>query len=364
VLAQALIDAVHEMSGLDLQVGLAEEQFTAEQAARAARLNTAVIVPPRRGRAFLAPLALNVLPAEAEILRRLSLLGVHTLGDLAALPRVAVMRQFGAHAGFLHDLASGADPRPVFVDAPPLELRHTVTFAPPTADRHTLQARGVRMAADLAAKLAQGQYQAQGLRIQVADMAGGITSTSSSVEPPTADAAWLERRIGTLLEQVVVKRPVETLEIVGYPLRPAHLGVTQLALFSAPLDARWQQLQEALRRLRARFGELVVSIASLVAPPRPRPIEVRVGVDAAPRVLIWQDRDLVGHSDNETRYPDTRMLHTYRVRRIYEHWRERRTWWAQPLERDYYRLEDVTGELRVVYLDRRTEQWWLERRRM
>jgi nucleotidyltransferase/DNA polymerase involved in DNA repair len=357
VLTQALIDAIHEMSDLDLQVGLAEEHFTAEQAAQAACLNTAVIVPPRRGRTFLAPLPLSVLPAEAEILRRLSLLGVYTLGDLAALPRVAVIRQFGVHAGFLHDLASGADPRPVFVDAPQLELRHNATFDPPTADRYTLQARGERIAAELAAKLAQGQHQAQGLRIQVTDVEGVQTTTATSVEPPTGDEAWLARRIVILLEQLPLKRPVETLEIVGYPLRPVHLGVAQLALFSAPLDQRWQQLQEALRRLRARFGELVVRIAALVAPPDPRPIEVKPGVDAAPSLLIWRD-------DVSTLRQDTGDLHTYRVRHIYEHWRERRSWWAHPQERDYYRLEDTTGTLRVVYLDRRTNQWWLERRRM
>ena len=357
VLTQALIDAILEMSGLKLQVGLAGEYFTAEQAAQAARPNTAVIVPPRRGRTFLAPLSLSVLPAEIEILRRLSLLGLHTLGDLAALPRIAVIRQFGAHAGFLHDLASGADPRPVFVDAPQLELRHTATFAPPTADRYTLQAHGERMSAELAAKLAQSKHQAQGLRIQVVDMEGTITTTTTSVEPPTADEAWLKRRSGILLEQLSIKRPIETLEIVGYPLRPVHLGAAQLALFSAPLDQRRQQLQEALRRLRTRFGDLVVRIASLVAPPRPRPIEVETGVDAAPSLLIW-------HDDIPAPRSGTGAPHTYRVHRIYEHWRERRTWWAQPQERDYYRLEDVTGMLRVIYLDRRTNQWWLERRRM
>jgi DNA polymerase IV len=298
-----------------------------------------------------------VLPAEAEILRRLSLLGIHTLGDLAALPRTAVIRQFGAQAGFLYDLAAGADPRPVFVDAPRLELCHTATFAPPTADRHTLRARGDRMASELAAKLIQGQHQAQGLRIQVTDVTGAVTMTTTSIEPPTADEAWLGRRIGILLEQLSIKRPVETLEIIGYPLRPAHLGAAQLALFSAPLDQHRQQLQETLRRLRARFGEMIVRIASLVAPPSPCPIEVKTGVDAAPSLLI-------GQGCVPTLRPGAGDLRTYRVRCIYEHWRERRTWWAQPQERDYYRLEDVTGQLRVVYLDRRTLQWWLERRRM
>jgi len=47
---------------------------------------------------------------------------------------------------------------------------------------------------------------------------------------------------------------------------------------------------------------------------------------------------------------------------IYEHWRERRDWWAQPVLRDYYRLEDASGVVRIVFQDLATQRWWLDRR--
>ncbi len=118
-LTRATVAALREALTLDVQVGLAEERFTAEQAGLAARPNRAVVVPPRSGRSFLSSLPLTVLPATPEIIRRLDLLGIRTLGEMAALPRVALVRQFGPQAGFLRDLATGADPRPVVPDAPP-----------------------------------------------------------------------------------------------------------------------------------------------------------------------------------------------------------------------------------------------------
>ena len=149
---------------------------------------------------------------------------------------------------------------------------------------------------------------------------------------------------------------VEKLEIVIYPLRPAYLGATQLAMFSASHDLKWRRLQEALRRLKARFGELVLMIASFISQPDPRPIEVRTSPEGLPTILSWiEGSGLFSHTGNRR---------VYRVQCIYEHWRERRFWWAQPVERDYYRLEDNAGSVRLIYLDLRTAKWWLERRRL
>src|SRR5690606_7726897 len=141
----------------------------------------AVIVPPQRDRAFLAGLPLTALPAETEILRRLDLLGIHTLSGLAALPRLALIRQFGTQAGFLHDLASGRDPRPVMPDAPPLELRHSHALEPPATDSALLLAIGRRLATALARTLQKQSYQAQGLRVQLTDITGTLATTATAV---------------------------------------------------------------------------------------------------------------------------------------------------------------------------------------
>jgi len=56
--------------------------------------------------AFLAPLPLELLALEAEIVERLRLLGVRTLGELAALPHGPFVRRFGAPAASWHARAA------------------------------------------------------------------------------------------------------------------------------------------------------------------------------------------------------------------------------------------------------------------
>ena len=349
-LTKAIIETMRETDTFDLQVGLAERRFTAEQAALAALPNQAVIVPGRQGRSFLSSLPLTALPAETEFIRRLDLLGVHTLGRLAALPRTALIRQFGTQAAFLYDLAADADPRSVQPDAPPLELRHQHTFEPPTAIRSFLLTVAEQIATALGRTLSRQGYQAQGLRVEVTDTAEVSHITTTSIEPPTAEAGQLSRRIQFLVNRLHLDSPVETIEVAVYPLRPSYLGATQMALFSATRDHHARQLQEALRRIRARFGEFIVMIASLIRPPGPRPIEVVTDAAHTPQILIWESNALDrGHV-------------RCRVHRIYEHWRERRCWWAHPILRNYYRLEDTTGAVRLIYQDLATHRWWLERR--
>jgi len=343
-LIRAIVDAVHKIEPWDLLIGLAERRFTAEQAALTSTANRGHVIPAKRGRRFLAPLPLTVLPADREFVRRLGLLHIRTLRDLAALPRNALIRQFDEQAGFLHDLAADADPRSVQPDAPPLELRCQRTFEPPTFVRDFLHVVIGQMNSSLCQTMDRQGYQAQGLRIEIIDSDDIAHTTATSIEPPTADEAKLTRRARFLVDRLKLEHPAENIEIIIYPLRPRYLGANQLALFSANRDHRIRKLQEALRRIRERFGEFVVMIASLIRPPGPRPIDVVTDVEQQPRTLVWKSQE------------------RHQVSCIYEHWRERRDWWAQPVLRDYYRLEDASGVVRIVFQDLATQRWWLDRR--
>ena len=368
---QALRLGSGQASGLDVRVGLGGGKFVAEQAARAARPGSGCLVPPGEERAFLSPLPLSTLPADPEMRRRLHVLGVRTLGALAALPRLAVVRQFGPHAGPLHDLARGVDLRPVHPDAPPLVLERICTFDDPLNDRAPLLAHADQMTTELAEALSRRGYQAEGLRLRLEEESGDEHAIGAPVKPPSAEAERLFRLAARLLGGMTPAGPVTALFLTVYPLRPFHLGATQLALsiFGAALDApfgfpsaslrtgllktgslgtgaqgrRRERLREVLRRLRERFGEMIVVVASLIAPPPPRPVQVTTDPQGLPRALVWRDR-------------------IWEVMVVYEIWRERRRWWGLPVERDYFRLETGDGQVRVIFRDVRTDRWLLERR--
>jgi nucleotidyltransferase/DNA polymerase involved in DNA repair len=343
-LAHQMVREARDTTGLpNLRVGIAGGKFAAEQAARATRPGGGCVVEPGGDRAFLAPLPLSALPSDAETERRLRLLGVRTLGALAALPRLAVVRQFGPHAGPLHDLACGLDPRPVRTDAPPLRITRVRTFDEPLAGREPLLAHAGRIAAELAGMLAQGGHQAEGLRLALEEESSTAREKGVPVKPPSADKDKLAHLAARLLGNLRPTAPVVALSLSVYPVRPFHLGATQLALWTPPQDERRNRLQEALRGLRERFGEFIVVVAALVGAPPPQPVQVTTDRQGIPQALVWRGRIRA-------------------VRLVYETWRERRRWWSLPVERDYFRLETADGLVRVVFRDMRTERWLLERR--
>jgi DNA polymerase-4 len=331
---------------LPVQVGIAGTKFVAEQAAAAARPGGGCVVPSGEERAFLSPLPLTVLPIDLEIARRLEMLGVHTLGALASLPRLAIVRQFGAHAGPLHDLANGIDPRPVQPAAPPLAIQAQRAWDEPLTSRQAVNLHLQQMAAEMGEKLGHQGYQAEGLRLALIDRWERRHAAGIVVKPPSAEGTRLARLAYQVMEEhklAEAARLVAAITLITYPLRPAHLGVVQPSLLGSIQDRRLRRLREVLRGLRTRFGELAVVVAALIAPPRPCPIQVTLSLQGLPQALVWHD-------------------HIHPVSTVYEGWRERRRWWGAPIERDYYRVEMTSGEIKLIFHDLREGQWLMERR--
>ncbi len=73
--------------------------------------------------------------------------------------------------------------------------------------------------------------------------------------------------------------------------------------------------------------------------PEPRPIDVRT-------------------TEGARRPPDLRGA-LLQVIRIYEHWRERRFWWARPIAPvTTIAWRTIKGHVRLIYLDLITHAWW------
>lgn len=143
-----ILDILAEQDDLPgVRAGVADGPFTAEQAARATRDDDPVrVVEAGEAAAFLARLPVAVLD-EPDIVHLLARLGVHTLGAFAALEATRVRDRFGPRGLRLHDLAGGADSRPVTPRTPPPELGRQVAFEP-ALELAEQVAFGMRIAAD------------------------------------------------------------------------------------------------------------------------------------------------------------------------------------------------------------------------
>ncbi|HEX2622909.1 MAG TPA: hypothetical protein VHL11_22270, partial [Phototrophicaceae bacterium] len=109
-LGEKLQNAVQQQfhSSLSISVGLASGKFPAYVAA-STRINQITLVPRRQEGTFVASCSTTLLPASKETARRLAILYVRQLGQFAALPREAVIAQFGREGKLLYALAQGLD---------------------------------------------------------------------------------------------------------------------------------------------------------------------------------------------------------------------------------------------------------------
>lgn len=238
---------------LEGALGLTRGKFPAYLAARSIGKNRYLMITPGQEADFLAPFAIEYLPLEAELARRLRLLGLDTLGQFARLPVGAVLAQFGQEGGQLHKLARGEDERPVSPYPPPPTEVITRHLEGPVADRLVLEALCQLIAAQLAIRLAAQGRLARVISLTLELEDGGRWQAHHILRQPAGSAGRLGLNLSLLLQQARITCGVEAVTVGLADLIPVQ--ARQVDLFANPtqLDTE-QRLDELLPTLIARYG--------------------------------------------------------------------------------------------------------------
>ncbi len=250
------------------RAGIGNTRFGAGVAASMARQAASLVTIPAGGAAeeaaFLAPLPIRLLPAP-ELEGRFALFGLRRIGDLAALPRSAVVARFGTLGGELHDLARGLDGRPLRPRRPVERLRAEAELDPPVEQLESLRFVLHHLAGALCEQLAARGAGATRAVLEL-DLEGPARPTDRGTPPdpappalrieqvlpePVAQAALVERLLVARLETTTLTAPVVrlALELDG---RAPQAG-SQLGLFT-PQSANAARLDWQLASLAIRFG--------------------------------------------------------------------------------------------------------------
>ncbi|MCY7396986.1 MAG: DNA polymerase Y family protein, partial [Nocardioides sp.] len=219
----------------DCRLGVADDLFTAEQAARAAGVQGWRVVEPGGSAAYLRPLPVEVLqsdgPPGREAVSLLRRLGLSTLGDLAALPGDAVQHRFGRYGSQVWQRVQGQDRSLFSARTPPPELSAEVAFEPPL-DSVEAVCFSVRTTAErFVAELFARQLVATGVRVE-AESDGVVASARTWLHPRHFSSRDLVDRVHWQLQspagsslrsrQVAgtVRAPIERVRFVPDTLEP------------------------------------------------------------------------------------------------------------------------------------------------
>jgi protein ImuB len=166
-LAARLAEAVC-VRGFACQVGIADGLFAADLAAQSGPAG--LLVPPGETPQFLAGLPVAALPFDGlgvpELAELLPRLGIHTLGEFAALPAAEAGSRFGAPGIIVHRLARGLDPRPLAPQPPRPDLSVEQAFDPPAEQSEPVAFTAKALAGQMHAQLAARGLACVRVRVQ------------------------------------------------------------------------------------------------------------------------------------------------------------------------------------------------------
>jgi nucleotidyltransferase/DNA polymerase involved in DNA repair len=260
-MGERIIRSLRDTTGLVASAGIAEGKFVAWTAAVTSEPGQVCTVPAGKEAEFLCPLDLSLLPAAPDTLRRLELYGLHTMGDLAALPLGPLQAQFGGEGKRLWELAQGVDKEALRPRRQEEVLVESMRFPAAAVSVEALVVACRRLLVRLHWRL-HGRA-ARCLRLRA--ILWGGRSWEKSITFHEAIIGW-ERMLfiaKSVLANTMLPGPVEelTIELSGITEERGR----QATLFAERAGMR-QQLGEAVRQLRTRWGRPLVSQVVEVEP--------------------------------------------------------------------------------------------------
>jgi protein ImuB len=239
--------------GREPRLGLAPGPFTARVAAARARPGRLIRV--ENARTFLAPLASNELPLDEEQMERLDLLGLRTLGAVAALGPRELESQLGRAGRRAVLLARGLEPDQLMPWCPPQFTSVHRQLESAIEDREALLFIARALCDDLAEELGLRGAGAKHVRVRLLFESGDEDARDSVVRHPLGSAAELFGLIGSWIKGWQPRAPITELWI-ELPLLEAA-GRRQLRLWTGG-DGNSEEVIAALERLQERHGDDVV----------------------------------------------------------------------------------------------------------
>lgn len=264
--AHALHQAVLAATGLNCSIGIATSRLVAKVASDMAKRNGVLWIVPGEEAHFLAPLPVRKIPGVGKVMEKsLHDLGISTVGDLSKLDAAFLEECFGKWGLALSGKAQGLDAGGWFDEeigaaTDPKSISHEHTFSRDTADLDQLQSTLARLCEMVGRRLREHRLYARTvqLKLRYADFST-ITRAHSLARPTQLDNEIHDEVLALFRKNW---RPGAAVRLLGVHASSLDKAEPQLEFLELGDSHKWQQVLSAADRLRDKFGETVVSLAS------------------------------------------------------------------------------------------------------
>ncbi|MDY6795677.1 MAG: DNA polymerase IV [Actinomycetota bacterium] len=269
-MGRALKEDIRRELSLTASVGIGPNKLVAKMASEFQKPDGLTLVLPEQLPGILAPLAVNKLVGVGSRMRRnLGAMGIETIGDLARTPVEVLEWKFGVIGRLLWRGAWGRDDSLVGMSGQDHEVKsfgHSLSLRRGTGEVDLLENTLLGLCEAVTRRMRREGYLGRtvNLRLRVgyamgyarAMTLGEYTDLPSPVYSAARDLLRREASSGIWLE------PITTVGVSVSQLRRGE-GGRQVTLWDC-LDPREEKLTAALDALRDKYGEGVITRASLL----------------------------------------------------------------------------------------------------
>ena len=252
--------------GLTASAGAAPIKLAAKIASDLEKPDGMTIVPPDDLEGFLFPLPISRLWGVGKTAAKaLRLLGVETIGDLAALPIELLEKKFGRSGRQLALLARGIDERQVAPEREAKSIGAEETFSRDITGLEEARKEALRMTTRAARRLRKYGLFCRTVTLKIKFNDFKQITRSETLDSPTDDDRHIYNTACGLLAGVEIRRrPIRLLGISLSKLQ-YEIEAVQGRLFEDPEDAKkGVELNRALDKITEKYGDQAVMPAALL----------------------------------------------------------------------------------------------------
>jgi DNA polymerase-4 len=251
---------------LNCSIGIGTSRLIAKVSSAQAKPNGVLWIIPGQEAKFLAPLDVRAIPGVGKVTEQtLHSLGIRKVGDLAKHDEGFLEERFGKWGLALAGKAQGKDAGGWFdsgvgEDTDAKSMSHEHTFNEDTANRDQLESTLMRLCEMVGRRLREAGVYARTIQLKLRYKDFTTITRAHTLSAATQLDTEIFEQVRQLFEKNWTKGA--QVRLLGVHASSLDEQNSQIDLLEHEHQQRWKQALSAADRLRDRFGETSVSLAT------------------------------------------------------------------------------------------------------
>lgn len=262
--AHRIKDRIHRELGFTVNVGISSNKLLAKMASDFRKPDMVHTLYPEEIATKMWPLPVGELFfVGRSTVKKLNTLGIHTIGELAKTDVEILKAHLKKHGEVIHSFANGRDASVISQE----EVKNkgygnSTTISFDVEDESTAKMILLSLAETVAARLRADNMMANVVSVSIVDSEFCHSSHQTTLLSPTHSTDELHKTACSLFDELWDGSPIRNLGIQTSKV-VADDAARQMNLFGFETDEKREKLDQAIDKIRDRFGTKAIQRASL-----------------------------------------------------------------------------------------------------